>query len=149
ALGMLMADTFKDYSATVFVAAGGAAADEIERGFEALVKKSRADFGESGVRYERYVDARYKRQAHEITIPYGKNFVKVFNETHRKLYGYSMPKDEVEVVTLRLRAVRRKKKLVLPELGSGKKTVRDSRESVIIDGRETKARSYMREDFHP
>lgn len=149
ALGMLMADTFKDYSATVFVMAGKTAADEIERGFEALVKKSRADFGERGVRYERYVDARYKRQAHEITIPYGKNFVKVFNETHKKLYGYSMPKDEVEVVTLRLRAIRRKKKLALPKLVAGKKTVRTSKENVIIDGRETKTRSYMREDFYP
>lgn len=149
ALGMLMADTFKDYSSTVFVTAGKTASGEIERGFEALVKKSRADFGESGVRYERYVDARYKRQAHEITIPYGKNFVKVFNETHKKLYGYSMPGDEVEVVTLRLRAIRRKKKLALPKLAAGKKTVRASKENVIIDGRETKTRSYMRENFYP
>ncbi len=149
ALGMLMADTFKDYGTTVFVMAGKTASGEIERGFAALVKKSMADFGESGVKYERYVDARYKRQAHEITIPYGKNFVKVFNETHKKLYGYSMPGDEVEVVTLRLRAIRRKKKLALPKLVAGKKTVRASKENVIIDGRETKTRSYMRQDFYP
>ncbi len=149
ALGMLMADTFKDYSATVFASAGKTAAGEIERGFEALVKKSSADFGKDGVRYERYVDARYKRQAHEITIPYGKNFVRRFNETHKQLYGYSMPGDEVEVVTLRLRAIRRKKKLALPLLDAGKKTVRASRESVIIDGRETKAMAYVREDFYP
>jgi len=149
ALGMLMADMFKDYSATVFVAAGKTAAGEIEEGFEALVKKSKADFGENGVRYERYVDARYKRQAHEITIPYGRNFVKRFNDTHKKLYGYSMPGDEVEVVTLRLRAIRRRKKLTPPDLGAARKTVRASRESVIIDGREAKARAYTREDFYP
>jgi len=75
--------------------------------------------------------------------------VKRFNDTHKKLYGYSMPGDEVEVVTLRLRAIRSRKKLTLPELGAAKKTVRASKESVIIDGREMKARAYTREDFYP
>lgn len=148
ALGMLMADPFKDYSLTLFTS-GDSGTGVIESAFEKLEAKAKSDFIGSRIKFERYIDARYRRQAHEITIPYGKNFVKAFHEAHKKMYGYMKPGSTVEAVTLRLRAVSKKNKLVLPALEKRKKTIKPVADSVIFGGREIEARSYKREDFYP
>ncbi len=148
ALGMLMADSFKDYGITLFLSEREAGTDAIEKSFRALEEKSAEDFPETKIKFERYIDVRYRRQAHEITIPYSKSFIKAFHSTHKKMYGYMKPESEVEVVTLRLRAVAKKKKLELPLLGNRMKSIRSVREKVIFSGKEIEVRTYKRDEFY-
>ncbi|MEQ9618055.1 MAG: hydantoinase/oxoprolinase family protein [Deltaproteobacteria bacterium] len=149
ALGMLVADSFKDYGLTLFLGENGSRINELEENFRVLEARSGEDFPGSAVKFERYVDVRYKRQAHEVTVPYGKNFVRSFHRTHKKMYGYMKPESEVEVVTLRLRAIAQKKKLKLPLLKNKKKEIRPVRKKVLFEGREIKVDTYRREDFYP
>ena len=79
------------------------------------------DFPAKKLKFERYIDVRYRRQAHEITIPYTRRFIKTFHETHRKMYGYMKPESEIEVVTIRLRAIAKRKKFTIPESDLGRR----------------------------
>src|ERR1700691_3964501 len=57
------------------------------------------------VRHEKNVDVRYCGQGYELSIPLSKNLLKDFEREHQRRYGYIHPYREVELVTLRLRAV--------------------------------------------
>jgi N-methylhydantoinase A len=149
ALGMLMADSFKDYSLTTFLVGKEATLSAIEKGFKVLEKKAYRDFPREQIKFERFLDARYKRQSHEITIPYSKDFIQVFHRVHKRAYGYTKPKSDVEVVTLRVRAIVNKKKFKLPRLDTVRKEVRFRKERLFFHKDEIQVRSYIREDFFP
>jgi N-methylhydantoinase A len=149
ALGMLMADMFKDYSLTLFLVGKEAETPVIEKNFRALEERSKTDFQGAGMKFKRFLDVRYRRQAHEITIPYVKHFVREFHDAHRKMYGYMKPESEVEVVTLRLRAVAEKRGLELPRLEKRKTAVRSVNEVIIYGGKKITASAYERQDFYP
>ncbi len=149
ALGMLMADTFKDYGLTVFLSGKEMKTPGIEEGFRLLEERSNADFRGSEIKFERFLDARYRRQAHEITIPYKKEFIKEFHRTHKKMYGYMKPEGEVEVVTLRLRTIAKRRNLKLPLLEKKKSSVRSARQNVILRGKEVGVNAFERESFNP
>jgi N-methylhydantoinase A len=93
ALGMLMADAVRDYSAGVL------GVKDLDKEFAKLEK--RADKG----RIERSADIRYRGQSYELNVPWpaGRGFAS-FHKAHQKIYGYSSPEREVEVVTIRVRA---------------------------------------------
>ncbi len=156
ALGMLMADSFKDYSVTVFLAGALATAEALEGRFIDLERKALADF-QSGVRtssyheqisFKRFLDARYKRQAHELTIPYTKNFIGVFHRAHKKAFGYMKTGDGVEVVTIRVRAVAKKRKIKLPKLTNEKIDIYPQKKKIIFEGRQISVATYKREEFY-
>lgn len=147
AIGMLMADSFKDYSLTTFLSGKKADLNAVERGFRVLEGKARREFRGEQIEFERFLDARYRRQSHEITIPYGKNFIRAFHQSHKKLYGYLKPGDEVEVVTLRVRAIMKKEKLSLPKLTKVHRKVESKKEELFFDNKLIRANSYRREDF--
>ncbi len=149
ALGMLMADTFKDYGLTVFL--GGKKADraKIEVSFRGLEERAAADFIGSGIKFERFLDARYRRQAHEITIPYRKDFIKEFHRAHEKMYGYKKPGNDVEVVTLRVRAIARRRSLKLPPLEKSKSVVTSVKRDVVFGGKGISVAAFEREGFYP
>lgn len=149
ALGMLMADTFKDYGLTVFLSGKKGDVRVIEKKFRELERKAEADFSGAGIKFERLIDARYRRQAHEITIPYAPDFVKRFHHVHKKMYGYMKPGSDVEVVTLRVRAVARKMRLDLPLLEKSKSPVRPVRKNVVSGGKEKAVNAYERAEFYP
>lgn len=149
ALGMLMADTFKDYGLTVFLGGAEAETAEIERGFRQLEEKAAVDFSGSKIKFERFLDARYRRQAHEITIPYRRGFVKDFHRAHKKMYGYMKPGSEVEVVTLRVRAFARRRSLKLPLLERSKSAVESVKHDVIFGGKGIAVNAFERESFYP
>jgi N-methylhydantoinase A/oxoprolinase/acetone carboxylase beta subunit len=92
ALGMLMADAVRDYSAGVL------GVSDLEREFAKLEKRA----GKGQI--ERSADVRYKGQSYELNVPWpaGRRFAK-FHKAHQKMYGYSSPEREVEVVTIRVR----------------------------------------------
>ena len=94
ALGMLLADRTRDYSAGAL----GASARDIEARFRKLEKQARRDL--RGATLQRSTDLGYTGQSYELTIPDGGDF----HKEHHRIYGYSDPKRPTEAVTLRLRA---------------------------------------------
>jgi N-methylhydantoinase A/oxoprolinase/acetone carboxylase beta subunit len=93
ALGMLLADRVRDYSA------GVVDQSQVERRFAELERAGRKDMPAS--RLERLADLRYVGQSYELTIPWGASF----HQEHQRIYGYSDPARPTEVVTVRVRAV--------------------------------------------
>ena len=120
----------------------------IEESFRGLEERSKADFSGSGIKFERFLDVRYRRQAHEITIPYKKDFISEFHRTHKKMYGYMKPESEVEVVTLRLRAIAEKKNLDLPMLEKEICRYVGKTENYLW-GKGDKVNAFERESFYP
>jgi len=92
ALGMLLADRVRDYSAGVLESS------QIEKRFRQLERAARRDV--RGAALERMADVRYVGQSYELTIPWGASF----HEEHRRIYGYCDPERPTEVVTVRVRA---------------------------------------------
>src|SRR3970040_2640664 len=131
ALGMLMADSFKDYSLTTFLAGEKPNLKAIERSFRVLEDKARKDLPGEQLRFERFFDARYKRQSHEITIPFSKDFIRVFHKAHRKMYGYHKLGSHIEIVTLRARANMGKERIELPRLSTTPKEVESKKEKLF------------------
>ncbi len=110
ALGILVSDVVKDYSRTVlWQVAGKLPAAELNREFSALEKQAAKDFHQESwqgkVNYHRSIDLRYRGQGYELNLPFSRNLLKEFEQEHHRRYGYAHPTREVELVTLRLRAV--------------------------------------------
>jgi N-methylhydantoinase A/oxoprolinase/acetone carboxylase beta subunit len=93
ALGMLLADRVRDYSAGVLDLS------LVEKRFKQLERTARRDM--PGARLERMADMRYVGQSYELTIPWAGSF----HEEHQRIYGYSDPVRPVEIVTVRVRAI--------------------------------------------
>jgi N-methylhydantoinase A len=110
ALGMLLADATRDYSAGVLGRADVAAA------FDALEGRARRE--SPGAEIERSADLRYRGQSYELNVPWadGDAAVARFHREHAKLYGYSNPGRDIEIVTIRVRARMRTAK---PKLARG------------------------------
>ena len=93
ALGMLLADRVRDYSAAAL------GRSDFERLFRTMEREARRDL--PGAQLERFADLRYAGQSYELTVPWT---TPDFHAAHHKLYGYSSPERPVEVVTLRVKA---------------------------------------------
>jgi len=120
ALGMLMADAVRDY------AAGVLGHDNFEHTFEALEKRARRE--SPGADIERSADLRYRGQSYELNVPWASETAayKSFHREHARIYGYSLPKRELEVVTIRVRtrASSPKPRLVRPTMRKGAAEIR-------------------------
>ena len=148
ALGMLTADMFKDYSITVFLNEEEAGFGVLEKGFSSLEEKASKDLPADKIKFKRFLDVRYKRQSHEITVPYGKNFVSSFHKAHKRMNGYNKPKSEVEVVTLRIRAIAKKRELEIPYLQNEKIKIKPSKERIVFGGKSVIVSVFNRRDFY-
>jgi N-methylhydantoinase A/oxoprolinase/acetone carboxylase beta subunit len=109
ALGMLVADVARDYSASVLLTTEALRAGELDRRIAPLVARARRDLGAEGftgrrVALERLVDVRYVGQSYEITLPLSPKYRTEFDRRHARLYGYSNPHRPAEVVAVRVRA---------------------------------------------
>lgn len=98
ALGMLLADRVRDYTAGVLGR---------DWSFRPLEKEARKDMPRAEI--QRYFDMRYAGQSYELTVPEGASF----HEVHRRMYGYSDEQRPTEVVAIRARAVERVEKPLL------------------------------------
>ena len=110
ALGILVSDVVKDYSRTVLWRASNKLPQaRLAQEFGALQKRAAKDFQEEAwqgkVQHQRSVDIRYRGQGYELNLPLTRYLLKEFEQEHHRRYGYSHPTREVELVTLRLRAV--------------------------------------------
>src|SRR5258708_2490811 len=112
ALGMLLADQVRDYSASALGCA------DVESRFAELERVARADL--PGCRLERSADLRYLGQSYELNVPWrGRDCAKPFHVEHRKIYGYSDAARGIEIVTVRVKATIRVKKPSIRRESSG------------------------------
>jgi N-methylhydantoinase A/oxoprolinase/acetone carboxylase beta subunit len=109
ALGMLLADVTKDYSATVLRRSGEIAEAALESLFapiesRALDDLQREGFDAARIAIARTLDLRYAGQSYEITVPFAPGYRDEFDRQHARLYGYSNPHRATEIVNLRVTA---------------------------------------------
>ncbi len=104
ALGILLADTVRDYSRTVMLPFGK---QSLEPYFAELEQRGWQDHPEKdvAVKVVRSVDMRYFGQGYELDIPAGEQMEATFHHAHRKRYGYSDPARAIEVVSVRVRFI--------------------------------------------
>jgi N-methylhydantoinase A/oxoprolinase/acetone carboxylase beta subunit len=93
AIGMLLADRMRDYTAGVL------GRTDIDEQFAALEKRARRDLPRAQL--TRFADVRYAGQSYELTIPATGSF----HDAHDKMYGYCDRSRATDTVALRVRAV--------------------------------------------
>ena len=110
AFGILVSDVVKDYSRTVlWRALDKLPTQQLEREFAELRRSAEKDFRvedwQGVIHYQPGVDVRYRGQGYELNIPYTRRLIDDFRREHQRRYGYVYPDRELELVTLRLRAM--------------------------------------------
>jgi N-methylhydantoinase A len=104
ALGALAGGARREASRSVLLDARDRAG--LERAWRELEDRIRAAFP-SGQRrrlaIERWAEARYPGQAHELSIPGGRDLAARFHREHERRYGFAEPDRTVEVVTIEAR----------------------------------------------
>ncbi len=124
ALGLLLADSVKDYSRSFIRLAQKTDPEELETLFAEMTDRAVEEMVEDGFRpdevlVERQLDLRYLGQSHELTIPYRSgafhkfSYLNEFHRQHRRLFSYYHQHRPVEIVNLRVRAVAKAPKIKL------------------------------------
>jgi N-methylhydantoinase A len=150
AVGILLADTVRDYSRTVML---GADANP-ESVFLELEERGHAEFRELGLEGSslRSVDLRYQGQGYELNLPYGHNLLAEFHALHRHRYGFASEQRAVEMVNVRVRMISQAEAFNPPrealQDGDGGQALRASR-PVYFDGHWRTTRIYERELLRP
>ncbi|MFP4081404.1 MAG: hydantoinase/oxoprolinase family protein [Candidatus Aminicenantes bacterium] len=124
ALGLLLAESIKDYSQSVLKTAHLTSPEELENHLVKLRRKGLKEMKEEGfsptrVKILSFLDLRYLGQSYEITLPFRKNFVSGFHKAHQKLYSYHHPQRPVEIVNVRVKAVGLSRKIKMPRFPKG------------------------------
>ncbi len=165
ALGILASDVVKDYSRTIlWRASGKVPTQELGREFSALEKNAAKDFRDESWQGQphchRSIDIRYRGQGYELNIPFTKNLLHDFEQEHHRRYGYTHPNREVELVTIRLRAVLKstttpaEKTAQVGTAGFGRpgraKLGRPTpKASVLFEAKKQETKIYSRDDLRP
>lgn len=110
AYGILASDVIKDLSRTILLRVKDEAPrGELENEFRALERSAQQEFRDEGwqgqPRLVRSADMRFRGQGYELNIPFGRDLSAAFQREHQRRYGYAYENRELEIVTLRLRAI--------------------------------------------
>lgn len=153
AYGILVSDVVKDYSRTVlWQVKEELPSRRLEHQFAELSKNAENDFQaenwSSALEFRRTVDIRYRGQGYELNVPFSHQLLPDFHDEHKRRYGYSHPDRDVELVTLRLRAIAKSRRV---HSGAPARTknaaVHTKRTRVGFDGKSTLTSIYNREDL--
>jgi N-methylhydantoinase A len=149
ALGILISDVVKDHSRTVLLRTGGGEAhhlprrrlDEVLAGLrESIAAELKKEGWQGRAVYEASADLRYRGQGYEINLAYGDDLLARFHHEHKKRYGYSSPAQEIEIVTLRMRArVASPEKLSRTQLETAAGNLKAATARVWFEGKFVKA----------
>jgi len=107
AVGILLADSVRDYSQTVM--RPGSALAELEEPFAELERLGEAEFAAEDLNgtAQCSVDLRYRGQGYELNVAYDRarphSAAEAFHALHRQRYGFSDRGKPLEIVNLRLR----------------------------------------------
>jgi N-methylhydantoinase A len=99
AVGILLADSVRDYSRTVMLP--GSEIHALEEIFRAL--EAQANEPNPTAVFERSLDLRYRGQGYELNIPWSDDPAARFHTLHAQRYGFSNAARALEIVNLRLR----------------------------------------------
>jgi N-methylhydantoinase A len=148
AVGILLADTMREYSRTVMLPID-APLGEV---FSTLEHQARNDFAQDGLVGDTHqsVDLRYAGQGYEINIPFSADMAGYFHAAHNQRYGFSAPDRAIEVVTVRIRMVAKappfEQAAREARTGDGTRAIADIR-SVWFDGELMQTRIFRREEL--
>jgi N-methylhydantoinase A len=103
AVGILLADTMREYSRTVMLPMGA----PLDRLFEEMEHTGAEEFRAEGLQGTafRSVDLRYKGQGYELNVPYAPDMAARFHTLHQQRYGFMSESRPMEVVNVRVRMV--------------------------------------------
>jgi N-methylhydantoinase A len=111
ALGALASDVVKDWSRTLMLKAAKENGAKVESAFREMERDARAALRREGFksarqRHERLLAVRYVGQSFELGIKWtrGGDIAKAFHQAHHARYGYMQEKNDVEIVSARLRS---------------------------------------------
>jgi N-methylhydantoinase A len=101
AVGILLADTVREYSRTVMRAVDA----DVEEYFVAMEKLGHEEFRQDGLEgvVLRSVDLRYTGQGYELNIPFGEGMIEAFHLLHKQRYGFANEGNPIEIVNVRVR----------------------------------------------
>jgi N-methylhydantoinase A len=103
AVGILLADTMREYSRTVMVSMGTPLDHEFQE-MEALGAEDFKAEGLQGLSY-RSADLRYKGEGFELTVPFGPEMATQFHFLHQRRYGFADESRPMQIVTVRVRMI--------------------------------------------
>lgn len=156
AMGILLADTVRDYSRTVMLP--GSSLERIPGILTDIEAQGHADFAAEGLQGAAYLslDLRYARQAYDLNVPYDTEnpqaAITAFHQLHQQRYGFSHPSRPVEIVTLRLRMTTPGEPYEpdhqVPVPGDGR-AARYAERSIVFDGAWTSTGLYRRDALVP
>lgn len=120
AFGMITADAIKDYVQTVMLP-GDTTFEHLEGLIVPLIDQSKREMTQDGVPMEqitfhRDLDMRYVGQGYELQVPLTPDFTSEFHKLHLRTYRHSAPEAPIEIVNLRLRAVGRVSRPMMPRI---------------------------------
>jgi N-methylhydantoinase A len=103
AVGILLADTMREYSRTVMLPMES----PLDSAFEEMEVVGVEDFKAEGLVgiSQRSADLRYKGQGYELNVPFGPDMAAQFHALHQRRYGFVSESRPLEVVNLRVRIV--------------------------------------------
>jgi N-methylhydantoinase A len=150
AVGILLADTMREYSRTVMVPVDAS----LESVFCEMEKVGAEEFRTEGLTGQafRSVDLRYRGQGYELNVPFGPEMAARFHDLHQRRYGFSSETRQLEVVNVRVRMVSASEAfepVVQPLVeGDGSQALVGTR-PVYFDSRFHETRLYDRELLRP
>ena len=103
AVGILLADTMREYSRTVMLPINAVFEDV----FSELEKLGADEFRAENLVGQsfRSVDVRYHGQGYELNVPFGPDMAAQFHDLHQRRYGFANGTRALEVVNVRVRMV--------------------------------------------
>jgi N-methylhydantoinase A len=150
AVGILLADTMREYSRTVMLPTDA----PLESTFAELETQGAADFAAEGLTgtAHRSADLRYHGQGYDLNVPFSPAMAADFHTLHQRRYGFSNQSRPVEVVNVRVRMIAPAPPFEqTPEPlreGDGHEALLTTR-PVYFDGALVDTRIYMRDSLTP
>jgi N-methylhydantoinase A len=101
AVGILLADTMREYSRTVMLPVDAS----LESVFREMEQVGAEEFRAEGLTGQAYrsVDLRYRGQGYELNVPFGPGMAAEFHDLHQRRYGFASETRALEVVNVRVR----------------------------------------------
>ena len=154
AFGLLEADLRQDYVQTRLAGLSDDLGDELCVLFQKMEERAVDFFGKGKIDFRRTLDLRYEGQGYELEVPF-KGLVSettaAFHSSHEQQYGFARKEVPVQLVNLRLSAVRTVKKVSVKEesIETGTAGAPRTERDVYLNGASHSCAIFEREQLKP